>query len=629
MKIKNRTSKAIGNSTSQASDELSKAIRNNISQAFEETSKEQMNIVVVGHVDHGKSTLLGRLFADTNSLPNGKLQAVKDQCKKNSKVFEYAFLLDALKDEQSQGITIDSARAFFKTKKRDYIIIDAPGHIEFLKNMISGAARAEAAILMIDAEEGIRENSKRHAYMLSMLGVNQVVVCVNKMDLIDYDKAKYEKIKTEFTEFLSQINIIPKDFIGVSARDGDNIANISPKMDWFNGKTILNILDEFQKESSSKDKAFRMPVQDIYKFTNVGDSRRIVAGRIESGTITVGDKVVFLPSNKRSKIKSIERFNAKNSNIANAGESCGFTLEEQIYIKRGDIMCIDNGDLPKVGSKIKANLFWMGKNSMAYNKEYKLKIGTASVTVKLKEIEMVLNTSNLSNSKGTEIPKNGAAQCILECASPISFDYYSDFKTTGRFVIVDNYDIWGGGIITELVENKETEALRKVFLREKKWESSRISEKVRSIKYSQKPRIILLTGPSKFDKKSLAKACEEYLFKRGRFVYFLGIGNVLRGLDSDIEKTKREEHIRRFAEVSHILLDSGQIVFATASDLTQEELKYFKTIVHEDSLLTINVSKIDNSDELIDLRINPDSDLKHNVTKIVELIKFKNIIFDA
>ncbi|MFA6187307.1 MAG: GTP-binding protein, partial [Phycisphaerae bacterium] len=211
-------------------------------------SQEQMTIVVIGHVDHGKSTVIGRLMADTNSLPEGKLEDVKNRCARNAKPFEYAFLLDALKDEQTQGITIDSARCFFKSAKRKYIIIDAPGHIEFLKNMISGAARAEAALLVIDAKEGVRENSRRHGYLLSMLGVKQVAVCVNKMDLVDYSQEVFTSIKNEYQEFLDRIGVTPMDFIPLSARNGDNIITKSDKMPWHSGMTVLETVDSFAKE---------------------------------------------------------------------------------------------------------------------------------------------------------------------------------------------------------------------------------------------------------------------------------------------------------------------------------------------------------------------------------------------
>ena len=274
--------------------------------------KERMNIVIVGHVDHGKSTLVGRLLADTNSLPNGKLEQVKRTCELNSKPFEYAFLLDALKDEQDQGITIDTARIFFKSPKREYIIIDAPGHIEFLKNMISGAARAEAAILLIDAQEGIAENSKRHAYMLSMLGINQIIVAVNKMDLVDYNEDIFKKIQKEYSLFLKDINIAHIAFVPVAARNGINITENKNEISWYYGLGILPLIDTFQKEKEDDKNHFRMFVQGIYKFTANGDDRRIVAGTINSGTINVGDEIVFLPSGKKSVVKSIEIFGRDN-----------------------------------------------------------------------------------------------------------------------------------------------------------------------------------------------------------------------------------------------------------------------------------------------------------------------------
>ncbi len=221
--------------------------------------REQMNIVIVGHVDHGKSTVIGRLLADTDSLPEGKLEFVKEYCRRNSKPFEYAFLLDALKDEQAQGITIDAARCFFKTGKRDYIIIDAPGHIEFLKNMVTGASRAEAALLVIDAKEGIQENSKRHGHIVSMLGIKQVAVLVNKMDMVGFDKEVFDTIKAQFTEFLNGIKIRPVNFIPISAFHGDNIASKSGNTPWYEGPTVLEQLDGFSNKKKMQSKTFACP----------------------------------------------------------------------------------------------------------------------------------------------------------------------------------------------------------------------------------------------------------------------------------------------------------------------------------------------------------------------------------
>ena len=288
--------------------------------------REDMNIVIVGHVDHGKSTIIGRLLADTNSLPDGKLEQVREMCRRNAKPFEYAFLLDALKDERDQGITIDSARAFFKTKKRDYIIIDAPGHIEFLKNMVTGAARAEAALLVIDANEGIKENSKRHGYLLSMLGIKQICILVNKMDLVSYDEKRFNQIEKDYRGFLDSIGVEPQAFIPVSGMEGDNIAAHQENMPWYDGDTVLDMLDKFQALKQKDNLPFRMPVQAVYKFTRDGDDRRIVAGTIDTGKVSVGEEVVFYPSGKKSKVKTIEAFNAPVQETADYSSATGFTL---------------------------------------------------------------------------------------------------------------------------------------------------------------------------------------------------------------------------------------------------------------------------------------------------------------
>jgi len=414
--------------------------------------KERMNIVIVGHVDHGKSTLVGRLLVDTGSLPEGRLEQVKKSCENNSRPFEYAFLLDALVNEQAQGITIDTARIFFKTPKREYIIIDAPGHIEFLKNMISGAARAEAAILLIDAKEGIAENSKRHAYMLSHLDISQVVVAVNKMDLVNYSQEVYEKIKVDYTKFLKEININPVAFIPVTAREGVNLTAISPLTAWYKGETIVELIDGFKNAEEDELKPFRMFVQDVYKFTANGDDRRIIAGTVNSGKLKIGDEVEFLPSGKRSRIKTIESFNGPKKEFVEPGEATGFTLEEQVYVKPTELMYKVGEKSPITSNSFRASIVWLGKQPLVTGKSYKLKIGTQKTPVVVEKIESVLNASILeSYSNRNSVERYEIAQCILTASNKISFDLINEIKDTGRLVIVDCYEIAGGGIIIENV----------------------------------------------------------------------------------------------------------------------------------------------------------------------------------
>src|SRR5260221_1986111 len=249
---------------------------------------EQLKIVIVGHVDHGKSTFVGRLFHDTGSLPEGKLEQLQKIAERRGTPFEWANLMDALQSERDQNITIDTAQIWFHTSKRQYVIIDAPGHKEFLKNMVTGAANADAALLLIDAHEGVQENSRRHGYLLHLLGIRQIAVLVNKMDLEQYSEAKFQQIETEYRAWLKSIGVEPKVFIPIAAKLGDNIATLSSNMPWFRGPTVLQTLDEFKLAESPKNQPLRFPIQDIYRF----DERRILAGRVESGSIKVGDRLV-------------------------------------------------------------------------------------------------------------------------------------------------------------------------------------------------------------------------------------------------------------------------------------------------------------------------------------------------
>ena len=593
--------------------------------------KQQMNIVIAGHVDHGKSTIIGRLLADTGSLPEGKLEQVKAMCELNSRPFEYAFLLDALKDEQSQGITIDSARVFFKTDKRDYIIIDAPGHIEFLKNMVSGAARAEAALLVIDADEGVQENSRRHGYMLSMLGIKQIAVLVNKMDLVNYDQKRFDSIVQEYTEFLNEINVVPNSFIPVSGMMGDAIAKLTDNISWYSGKTVLEVLDSFEKEKPPIDKPFRMPVQDVYKFTKDGDNRRIVAGTIESGKLSVGDMVVFYPSGKRSKVKTIESFNTEKITNIEVGNAVGFTLTEQIYVTRGEIAAKDNEPVPQVGKKIKVNLFWLGRNPLIKKKEYFLKLGTAKIGMRLEEVNRVINASDLNAQiERDRIDRHDVAECVFQLNKAIAFDKMEDGASTSRFVIVDEYEIAGGGIIRDVLEDKYSAIRDKVMLRNYKWEKSIISNEQRAEKYNQKSTLILITGPKEVGKKNVAKTLESKLFADGKIVYFLGIGNVLYGVDADIKHQgngNKEEHLRRLAEVVHIMTDAGVILIVTARELSQDDLEIIKTTVNPEKIETVWVGEDVTTDLVYDLKVPGKLDIEASVESIKQLLQDNGIIF--
>lgn len=592
--------------------------------------REQMNIVIAGHVDHGKSTVIGRLLADTGSLPEGKLEMVKRNCELNSKPFEYAFLLDALKDEQSQGITIDSARVFFNTAQRDYIIIDAPGHIEFLKNMVTGASRAEAALLVIDAAEGIQENTRRHGYMVSMLGIKQIVVLVSKMDLIGYDKAAFDAIVAEYNKFLSDVNL-SGEFIPVSGMAGDNIAAAGNRMSWYKGSTVLEALDIFTKDPPAIDKPFRMPVQDVYKFTKWKDNRRIVAGTVATGRIDVGDEIVFYPSGKTSRVKSIEGFNCSEHTTASAGEAVAFTLSTQIYIKRGEMAVKANQYHPKVTSRFRANIFWMGRNSLEQNKKYMIKVGTAKETVELEEVIRVINGSDLSSETSKRcVERHDVAECIFTSQQAMSFDLTEENAATSRFVIVDDYEICGGGIIRQALEDKQLWLRDYVMRRNNKWEAGIISREERAERYNQKSALILITGEKDVGKKTIAKAVEAKLFAEGKIVYFLGIGNILYGIDADIKAPgingNKPEHLRRLAEVANIMLDAGIILIVTAVGLTNDDLEIIKGTVDTDSIEVVWVGDSP-TDVNYDVKASGVETIDEDINSIKKMLQNKGIIF--
>jgi bifunctional enzyme CysN/CysC len=589
---------------------------------------ERLNLVVGGHVDHGKSTIIGRLLADTGALPEGKLDQVRASCARTGKPFEWAFLLDALKDEQAQGITIEAARVFFKTAHRQCILIDAPGHIEFLRNMITGAARADAALLVIDAKDGVQQNSLRHGYMMSMLGIRQLAVLVNKMDLVDFDRAIFDRIAEEYGRFLARLGVVAAAFIPVSGREGSNLAGREPRTSWYTGPTVLEQLDRFSPGVPEVDKPFRMPVQDVYRFPQQGDERRIIAGSVDGGVLHVGDEVVFFPSGKRSRVRSIEAFNRPRPEMACAGEATGFTLGEQIYVRRGEVATRAVEPAPQVTTRLQASLFWLGRRPFIPGKDYLLKLGTARVAVQIERIHRVIDALTLEvDDRDDRVDRHEVAECTLQLGRAIAFDLPDTGVTTSRFVIVDDYEISGGGIVRAALPDAQASVRDKVLLRNYKWEPSNIPVERRAERYRQRPALVLITGVQGIDRKGLAKELERRLFDSGRTVYFLGIGNVLYGVDADIGRTleNRQEHLRRLAEVANLMLDAGVILVVTAAELTQEDLDLIRVTVDPERIETVWLGSEATTDIDFDLLIENPDDLAA-VGRIEGLLQSRGII---
>ena len=586
-----------------------------------------MRLVIVGHVDHGKSTLVGRLLSDTGSLPEGKLEFVQDICDQQGKTFEFAFLLDALQEEQEQGITIDTSQIFFHTPKRKYVIIDAPGHKEFLKNMVTGAADAEAALLLIDAKEGVQEQSRRHGYILKLLGLTQVAVVINKMDLVGYDEKVYSKIKKEYSNFLKSLGVEAKEFIPVSAKLGINIAELKDEMPWYKGPTVLNMLDQFEKKPRPDHLPFRFPVQDVYKF----DERRIIAGRVESGKLKVGDRIIFSPSNKQAVVKTIEAWSVNEQPVsATSSESIGFTLDEQIFVERGNV-CTLREELPIVSTTFDANVFWMGQHKLEKGRKFIIKLNTQEVECEVQEFKKAIDASTLETLSNQDyIAKNDVAELTLKTRSPVAFDLFGSIATTGRFVLVDQYDVCGGGIITTYTPTTKEDKLRdEVRTRDFNWIKSDIKPEERAYRNGHRAVLILITGDPGSGKGPLARTLEQNLFENNFQSYLLDRRNVNLGVSADLkqpEATIEEESARRLGEVAKLFLDAGHVVISTSNAFHREDQEDLKLLANPYQVIEIQISSKTIGDPDILLSLDEAQNLKQASTKIQNLLKEKKIL---
>ena len=518
--------------------------------------RDLMRIVIVGHVDHGKSTLVGRLFHDTGSLPDGKLDQIKAMCERRGMPFEWAFLMDAFQSERDQGITIDTAQIWFKTPRRDYTIIDAPGHREFIKNMITGASSAEAAVMLIDASQGVQQQSRTHAFLLGLLGIRQIVVVVNKMDLAGCAEAAFAAIKAEYVRYLGDIGIVPNFVIPAIARDGDNLVHRSERMNWYQDATLISALDSFRSQGELASLALRFPIQDVYKF----DDRRILAGRIASGRLTVGDRLLFSPSNKVAHVKSIEAWNAAQPDEAGPGQSIGITTDEQIFVERGEIASHETH--PPIETNVfRGRLFWLGKKPMVRGDAYRLRLQTRDVQVIVEAIDAIYDPDALTSRPADKVERNEIADVVLRSYAMLALDAADQNPRTGRFVLGDGANIVAGGTISmrdypdqrKLVTAKSTNITAVAH---------RVTHPQRVARNGHKGGVLWFTGLSAAGKSTIAMAVEQELFRRGYQTYVLDGDNVRRGLNSnlDFSPEDRAENIRRVGEVAALFADSGQIV---------------------------------------------------------------------
>ena len=412
------------------------------------SERETLYLVIVGHVDHGKSTLIGRLLVDTDSLPSEKVEEIRKASAEGGQEIDYAYVTDQLEEERSQSMTIDTAQTFFKTVKRDYAIIDAPGHKEFTRNMITGASRAEAAILVVDATEGLREQTRRHAYFIAMLGIGQVAVVINKMDQAGYEEQLFRDLSEEAEAFLGSLAIRPDCVIPASAMRGDNIAGRSAKMPWYSGSTVLEALDSFARAASAEEAVLRFPVQDVYR----PDGQPILAGRVESGRISAGEEVVFLPSGVRSRVGEVKMFGAECTEAC-AGQCIGLVLDPPAEVARGEIACPPD-DLPRVTRRLRANIFSLMPLPVRLGERYMLRAATQEIACTIERIEERVDSSTLAviEENASELAETEVGRVVLSLESPGVLETFQRVRELGRIVLASGHDVVAGGIVTDVGE---------------------------------------------------------------------------------------------------------------------------------------------------------------------------------
>ncbi|MBO0751299.1 MAG: phosphoadenylyl-sulfate reductase, partial [Bradyrhizobiaceae bacterium] len=439
-----------------------------------------IRIVIVGHVDHGKSTLIGRLLSETGSLPEGKIEQLRVVSARRGMAFEWSFLLDALQTERDQGITIDTSQISFRTPARDFVLIDAPGHTEFLRNMITGAAQADAALLIVDAAEGVRDQTLRHAYLLHLLGIRQVVAVINKMDRVSYDGSRFRAVADEITGHLAGFGLKPAAVIPISARHGDGVMARTPSIAWYQGPTVTEALDRFAPAQPATALPLRLPVQAVYKF----DDRRIVAGRLSSGAIAVGDEIEVTPSGRRAVVRSIEAWpvTGRGPEAASAGQSVGITLDRELFIARGD-MIARRQQPAAAGRRLTARIFWLHETPLEAGATVTVRIGTAETAGTITAVANTFdpgggpsggdagsrhagfhdrparNRAGEAEVRHNQVGQNQIGEVGIALAAPLAADLYAANPRTGRVALEYDGRIAGGGLVVAVDDGAAVAAL--------------------------------------------------------------------------------------------------------------------------------------------------------------------------
>jgi adenylyl-sulfate kinase len=532
----------------------------------QDQKKDLLRLLTAGSVEDGKSTLIGRLLFDSKKLYEDHLQALERDSKRVGHAggeIDYALLLDGLKAEREQGITIDVAYRYFSTSKRKFIIADTPGHEQYTRNMVTGASTANLAIILIDARKGVITQTKRHTFIVSLLGIKHVVVAVNKMDLMDYSQEVFDNICKDYKSFFTGLDIPDLNFIPLSALKGDNVVDISGRMPWYHGKSLLEFLESVHISSDRNFTDLRFPVQYVLRPTL--DFRGFSA-RVASGVISKGDEVMVMPSGQTSKVTSIITYDGEPEK-AFPPQSVTVTLEDEIDISRGD-MLVHPDNLPRMERHFEAHLVWMDEKPMSMDTQFYLKHTSNTTRARIDSIKYRIDVNTLEKSAIDHFELNGIGRVVITTNKPLFFDPYKENRATGAFILIDpvTNNTCAVGMIIDRLKDKDLPS-RITDVDRKKIERGEclIRPGERETFYKQKGETIWITGLHGSGKNQLAYTLEKRLFDEGATVVLLDGSTVRSGLSRELDHSMadRAEHLRRVSHVARILNDQGIITICS------------------------------------------------------------------
>ncbi len=543
--------------------------------------KSLLRFLTCGSVDDGKSTLIGRLLYDSKMIFEDQLAALEADSKKvgtQGGDIDFALLVDGLAAEREQGITIDVAYRFFSTDKRKFIVADTPGHEQYTRNMVTGASTADAAVILIDARKGVLTQTRRHSYLVGLLGIRQVVVAVNKMDLVDWSQEIFDAIVTEYADFARQIGIDAFTAIPMSALKGDNITEPSANTPWYSGPPLMRWLEDAPVEDEQQGKPFRMPVQWVNR-PNL--DFRGFSGLIASGVVRPGDRVKVLPSARESTVDRIVTFRG-DLDQAVAGQSVTLTLKDEIDISRGDVLAAAASP-PEVADQFEATLVWFDDEPLLPGRPYQMKLGARAVSAQVHEPKYKINVNTLEHLAAKRLELNEIGVCNLSLSAPIAFDAYADNKDLGGFILIDrlsNRTVGAGMLHFALRRSHNIH-----------WQAMDVDKTVRASAKGQKPRVLWFTGLSGAGKSTIANLVEKRLHAEGRHTYLLDGDNVRHGLNKDLGFTEedRVENIRRVAEVAKLMADAGLIVLVSFISPFRAERRMARELMAEGEFIEVFV----------------------------------------